>query len=352
VNKTSVVVPSYAYTLIKIGFLKQLVMDDVTLNKLNDINDIKEFIEFISRFYPGLSVKSYTIEEIEKALFHTYIKLIGKIILISPRSMRHFLRNYLIKYEIMNIKRLILGTILRMSIAEKSLLVNKLVEKYLDNTEFINELIEIASLDEIQLFMRSTKYNKVIREGILYFKNTNEIFVLEAFLDQFYYLNLQNEIKNLAQKEKSITVLYLKYITEIYNLNTIYRGIKNNIDKNLLSQFLVNYFLFLDKEILLYLMHLTDIDEFILNLDQILKNKKEVRSYLLKLGLDKDHLIWSIEKIYLEYFFKQFEIKIDDIDYQSIFRIIELLVKKDKEIRLYILPKVVKIVHHKYRALK
>lgn len=351
-NKTSVVVPSYAYTLIKIGFLKQLVMDDVTLNKLNDINDIKEFIEFISRFYPGLSVKSYTIEEIEKALFHTYIKLIGKIILISPRSMRHFLRNYLIKYEIMNIKRLILGTILRMSIAEKSLLVNKLVEKYLDNTEFINELIEIASLDEIQLFMRSTKYNKVIREGILYFKNTNEIFVLEAFLDQFYYLNLQNEIKNLAQKEKSITVLYLKYITEIYNLNTIYRGIKNNIDKNLLSQFLVNYFLFLDKEILLYLMHLTDIDEFILNLDQILKNKKEVRSYLLKLGLDKDHLIWSIEKIYLEYFFKQFEIKIDDIDYQSIFRIIELLVKKDKEIRLYILPKVVKIVHHKYRALK
>ena len=46
--------------------------------------------------------------------------------------MRIFLKNYLIKYEIMNIKRIILGTILWMSIADKSLLVNKLYTKVMD----------------------------------------------------------------------------------------------------------------------------------------------------------------------------------------------------------------------------
>lgn len=327
-------------------------MDEKTLKKLEEINDVKQFTEFISQFYPGINITSYTIEEIEKALFHTYIKLIGRIIYISPRNMRAFLKNYLIKYEVMNIKRVILGTVLGMSIADKSLLVNTLVEKYLGNTEFMDELIEISSLDEIQLFMKQTRYNKAIREGILYFKNTKEIFVLEAFLDQFYYENLRHEIKNLAQKERFITSLYLKCISEIYNLKIIYRGIKNNIERNLLSQFLVSSYMFLDKNKLMDLLNLTNIDDLILDLNQYLSKTKEIKSYLSNFELDKMHLIWSIETLYLEYFFKSFEIKIDDIDYQAIFKIIEVLIKKDKEIRLYNLPKLVDIVYKKYKILE
>jgi len=327
-------------------------MDEKTLQKLEEINEVNQFTEFISQYYPGINITSYTIEEIEKALFHTYIKLIGRIIFISPRNMRIFLKNFLIKYEIMNIKRVILGTILGISIADKSILVNKLVEKYLNNTEFMDELIEISSLDEIQLFMKQTKYNKAIREGILYFKNTKEIFVLEAFLDQFYYENLRREIKNLAQKERFITSLYLKCISEIYNLKIIYRGIKNNIERNLLSQFLVSSYMFLDKNKLMELLNLTNVDDFILNLIQYLSKTKEIKSYLSNFELDKMHLIWSIETLYLEYFFKSFEIKIDDIDYQAIFKIIEVLIKKDKEIRLYILPKLVDIVYKKYKILE
>ena len=153
-RKTSVIVPAYSYTLIKIGFLKQLIMDEITLNKLKEIKDIKEFVEFIGYYYPEMTYSAYTIEEIERALFHTYFKIIGKIISYSPLSMRTFLKNFLLKYEIMNIKRIILGTILGMSTNEKSTLVNKLVETYLENTSFINDLLEISSLDEIQLFMK------------------------------------------------------------------------------------------------------------------------------------------------------------------------------------------------------
>ena len=252
----------------------------------------------------------------------------------------------------MNIKRIILGTILGMSIREKWLLVNRLVEKYLDNTEFIRDLVEISSLDEIQLFMKFTKYNREIREGILYFKNNNESFVLEAFLDQFYYEYMKNELKILAKKERTIISSYLKLISEIYNLNIIYRGIKNNIDRNLLLQFLVDNHLFLDNDRLTDLLHFKNIDDFFLNLNQYLSKTKEIKSLFLKSTLDKNHLIWSIEKLYLEYFFSKFEIKTDDIDYQTIFKIIEILIKKDKEIRLYILPRLVEIGHDRYKTLK
>ncbi|GAH43338.1 unnamed protein product, partial [marine sediment metagenome] len=174
-----------------------------------EIKDIKEFVEFIGYYYPEMTYSAYTIEEIERALFHTYIKIIGRIISYSPLSMRTFLKNFLLKYEIMNIKRIILGTILGMNTSEKSILVNKLVETYLENTGFINDLLEISSLDEIQLFMRNTKYYESIREGILYFKRTNETFVLEAFLDRLYYENLQDELKYLRPKEKEMISLYV-----------------------------------------------------------------------------------------------------------------------------------------------
>lgn len=327
-------------------------MEEVTLQKLDEITEITEFVELISRYYPGLNIKKYTIEEIEKALFHNYIKLIGKIMLHSPSNMRIFLRNYLMKYEITNFKRIILGTILGMSTTDKSLMVNKLVEDYLNHKDFINELIEISSLDEIQLFFRPTKYNRVIREGILYFKNTNEIFVLEAFLDQLFYNNLKNDLKLLNKKEKVLISLYVKYISEIYNLNLIYRGIINNIDRNLIMQLLVETFLFLDKEILGRLLNLTSKDDFFLILNQHLSSNKEIKPYLSKSPLNQEHLIWSIEKLFLAYYFKTFEMKLDDIEYLAIFKILEVLIKKDEEIRLYILPKLIKILHGKYQLLK
>lgn len=353
VNFTSAIeVPSYAFTLIKISSLKQLIMDDTTLLNLKEITDIKQFIESISIFYPGLTVKSYTIEEIEKALFHTYIKLIGRIIYISPTSMRLFLRNYLMKYEIMNIKHILLGTILSISTDEKSSIVNMLVEKYLNNTEFMKELIEIPSLEEIQVYMKPTIYNKIIREGILYFKKTNEIFVLESFLDQLYYNNLKNEIKFLTQKEKIVISPFVKYISEIYNLRLIYRGIKNSIDKNLLLQLLVDNYLFMNEKKLDNLMNLKDENEFFDVLIKYFNAIKELKSGLKNTSLDQEHFIWSIEKLYLNYYFKLLEIKTDDIEFQAIYKILEVLVKKDKEIRLYILPKLANIIYKKYKLLK
>jgi vacuolar-type H+-ATPase subunit C/Vma6 len=297
-------------------------------------------------------INAYAIEEIERALYHTYIKIIGRIISYSPLSMRTFLKNFLLKYEIINIKRIILGTILGMNTREKSSLVNKLVETYLENTGFINDLLEISSLEEIQLFMRNSKYYESIREGILYFKRTNETFVLEAFLDRLYYENLVIQLNDLRPKEKDLISLYVKYVTEIYNLNILYRGIKNKIDRNLLSQFLVPNYLFLNDNKMNELLNLESVDVYISQLIQYLGTTKEMKIPLLRNPIKQKHLIWEIEKLYLNYFFKRFKIKVDDIEYLTIYRIIEVIIKKDKEIRLNIIPRVVKILHNKYKVLK
>jgi vacuolar-type H+-ATPase subunit C/Vma6 len=309
-------------------------------------------MEAISPFYPNLDFKENTIEDIEVALKNNYIKLIGKILHYSPQNMRIFLRNYLMKFEIQNLKQIIISLILGINQEEKRKCINFLVEEYLDNTEFIEELLKFTSLDEIQLFLKRTKYNVAIREGILYFKKNKEIFILEAFLDQLYYKQLSVQLKYLNKKEKTMISLFVKYKTEIYNINVIFRGIKNNIDRKLLSQFLVNTYLFLNESKLEHLLNLDSLDEFISVIEEYLKNTKEIKPFFIRLKINQKHLIRSIEQFYITYYFKNFEIKIDDIDFFTIYKILEILIKKEKEIKFEILPKVIKILHYKFKALK
>ncbi|MFX1325778.1 MAG: hypothetical protein ACFE8N_12565, partial [Promethearchaeota archaeon] len=139
---------------------------------------------------------------------------------------------------------------------------------------------------------------------------------------------------------------------EIYNINVIYRGLKNNIDKNLLSQFLVNSYLFLDKGKMEYLLSLEDPDVFISLITDYVTNIKEIKEYYKNIIINQKHIIHSIEELYLNYYFKKFKIQIDDIDLITIFKILEVIIKKEEEIRFSIIPIVVNILHRKYRTLK
>ena len=327
-------------------------MGDHPLKNFRVINDIKELIDFIRPYYPKLKIKEYSIGDIEKALYHTFIKLIGKIIYYSPSNMRNFLLDYLLQFEIMNIKQIILSTIVGKSREEKSREVNFLVEKLLGNVELINSLINAASLDEIQLYMKNTKYYKAVREGILYFKNYNEVFVLEAFLDQLYFQQLVREEKTFNKTEKKILNLYIDSATEIYNLNLIYRGLINKVDKKLLSQFLVDNYLFFNKETINRLLRLDNIDDFIAEVRSTFIKIKSIKEFISKIGIHKEHLYWWIEGLYLNYIFSELKPRIDDIEYSTILAIIKIIINKQKEIQFDILPNVVKVIHKKYEILE
>ncbi|MFX1340232.1 MAG: V-type ATPase subunit [Promethearchaeota archaeon] len=330
-------------------YLKKLLMDEDQLKKLGNYYTIEDFIEFIKPFYPDLNIKEYTIENIELALYDFFIKVNGKIISFSPLNMRNFLKDYLLKYEIMNIKQIILGFIVNMSHEEILRNVNFLVEEYLEKTDFIKDLIEIPTLEQIQLYMKGTRYYKAIREGLLYFKNYNEVFVLESFLDQQYYLNLVNREGSYDQNEKRIISLFDSFITEIYNINLIYRGIKNNIDKNLLSQFLINkYFFFNDKK-MEFLLTRESLEDFFSYINDTLGRITDLEGLQI---LESDRPMWKLERIYKDYFFSKSRYQIQDIDDLTIFRILELIIRKELEIKYEIIPNVVRIIHEKFRVLE
>ncbi|TFF97787.1 MAG: hypothetical protein EU547_03385 [Promethearchaeota archaeon] len=348
----SVIVPSYAYTYIKIGFLKQLLIPSTELGSLEKINDIKELIKVIKPYFPDLDIKKFTIIEIEKQLYHIYIKLVGRIISFSPANLRKFLQDFLMKYEIMNIKQVILGIILGMTRKEKEGNINFLVQDYLDRRAFMEELVKLTTLEEVRLFLRDTKYYKAVREGLLAFKNRNEIFVLESFLDQLYYKILNKKRAALNKFEKKMIHLFTEILSEIYNIKMSYRGIINDIERKLLSQFLAESYLFLDKDKINILLNQTDLNEFFNLLNRDLKDSEELHPIYSPISSEIEHPMWQIEKLYQNFFFKKFKLKIDKIDFSALYRIFELVIKKEREIKHHILPNVIRILHKKFNKLE
>ncbi len=322
------------------------------MHNIEKIHEINALLESISPFYPDLEIKEKTIENIEMALYHNYIMMVGKIMRYSPSNMNLFLKNYLLKFEIINIKRIIIGSILGLKTKKKKKMVNFLVEEYLDNTEFIEDLLKITSLDEIQLFMKKTRYNIPISEGISYFKNYREIFVLEAFLDKFYYENMIVQLNSLKTEEKKIIEPFVKYKTEIYNINVIYRGLKNGIEKELLSQFIIDFYLFLDMSKINYLLNIEDSNVLISLIEDYIKNINVMKRLYKENVINKEHLIDSIEELYLRYYFIKIKFSLGEIDLITIFRILELIIKKEKEIRFTIIPKVVEIINEEFEKLQ
>jgi len=306
-------------------------------------------MESIKRYYPNIEIEDYTTENIEGALINNYIMLVGKIMHFSPLNMRNFLKKYLMKFEIQNLKQIIISLIIGRTQEEMRRDINFLAEEYLDNTDLIEKLLKVTTLDEIQILLKRTLYNVAIREGLLYLKKNKEIFVLEAFLDQLYYKHLQLQLQNLNKDEKTIISLFVKYKTEIYNLNLIYRGITNNVERSLLKQFLVHNYLFLDEGKLEYLLNLTNLNDFVSTVEIYFRNIAEIKAFFIIFKIDQKHLIRSIEEFYISYYFKKFKIKIDNIAYFTIFKILEVLIIKEKEIRFEILPKIIKINHKRFR---
>jgi len=78
----------------------------------------------------------------------------------------------------------------------------------------------------------------------------------------------------------------------------------------------------------------------------------EFKSIFTSLKPNLEHPMWEIEESYKKYFFKKFKLKFDKIDYSTIYRIFELLIKKEREIKYSIIPNVIRILHEKYKIFK
>src|SRR6056297_171503 len=113
------VIDDYGYIYPKLAYLNKIVMTKKELGKIKDLSDFSGLISFAQRYFPGLKPKAETAEDFEKELWVIFFKIIEKILVSSPNMVQKFLKTYLIRFEIWNIRIAVIEILVKKEIGHQ-----------------------------------------------------------------------------------------------------------------------------------------------------------------------------------------------------------------------------------------
>jgi vacuolar-type H+-ATPase subunit C/Vma6 len=102
----------YEYVFIKLTVLKNLIMNSEEIERMNSYTDLVSLFEFCKNFYPGLNPSEKSVVALEKNLWDIYFQIVEKIIYASPTAIERFVKAIMIRFEVWNIKIIILSMII------------------------------------------------------------------------------------------------------------------------------------------------------------------------------------------------------------------------------------------------
>lgn len=296
-------IDDYSYILVKISAAKAKMVSYEQMMKLIESRDMSEFKNILSNIEQDISPSLInSSKDLEKSFHGIFFDYLETLIKNSPRECQEFLLKYLQKYELENLKDLVVGKLIGIdanTIRERIFLK---VEDILHTTEIIEDAIKMDSLKEVIFLYRKTQYHELLHELESRYEATGELFFIYALLDRFYiqdFNNLLHEHAKWRSIEKKIARFFIGTLTDSYNLNIVLRGINHDFQWGEIELLLVDgkhaYVIGEDK--------LQDLYKIGKNKDEIFK---KVKNYLenytysqkaLKV-LKKSMLIHSIRTFY------------------------------------------------------
>ncbi len=291
-------------------------------------------IEFLKNFYPGLNPNDKSVIALEKNLWDIYFKIIEKIIYSAPIAIEQFIRSTMIRFEVWNIKVIILSMITQTPIDLKTMLIYRIAAQILGREDLLNDLLKARSLEEIQRAFIRSPYEEIVRKGLVQYQTTHEVFYLEQDLDHFYFKSLIDALESIPDTEKSLIEEYIRSNLDFYNLNLLYRTFFNKIPLELIKPFLIpNGFYFKPKEIK-NLSESENLDNFVDRLSNIFKGNRFLQNIITEIKLKSLDAWETMQRQFLKAFnVRLAQTYIGDIPFTSMNRIFNLLFNKEFEIR-------------------
>ena len=134
----------YDYIFIKLTVLKNLIMKPDEMERMKSYTDLVSLIEFLKNFYPGLNPNDKSVIALEKNLWDIYFKIIEKIIYSAPIAIEQFIRSTMIRFEVWNIKVIILSMITQTPIDLKTMLIYRIAAQILGREDLLNDLLKAS----------------------------------------------------------------------------------------------------------------------------------------------------------------------------------------------------------------
>ncbi len=151
---------------------------------------------------------------LERAFYRTYINRVTKIVDVVPQHFAEFIQLYLMKIELLNLRRIIQGKfndIPNTQIADSLLPIESF-----DNIDF-NSFIDAESLEEVIAALKDTRFS-LRPEPIELYHKYREIWPLELALNQKYVTSLLKAINTLPKETRTFARKIVGVETDTQNL--------------------------------------------------------------------------------------------------------------------------------------
>ncbi|MBD3229995.1 MAG: hypothetical protein GF329_17565 [Candidatus Lokiarchaeota archaeon] len=171
-----------------------------------------------------LKHKPITDEEIEYIIKEYLILTYIKFLKTSPPSIRDYLLQKFLKFEIENIKKLVRLKIQDFPYSEIRNLIHMTPEKYLGREDLFNRLMHAGSLLELIHMINFEFYSDPLEEALHVFQEDKSVYLFDVLLDLKYFENNLDQSTKLNSKDQKFVQKALALEYDIYNILTIFRS--------------------------------------------------------------------------------------------------------------------------------
>ncbi len=262
---------------IKRDILKSLV-ESTSLNEV--------FSKIREENYEIPKEETEELSSIEKKLEENVIESLKKAHMAAPTNFKPFVNTWLMKYDLKMVKRA-MKDIFR----EKGELDKKLIPVKTIDEEKVEEMTSARNMQELVSVLKETKFEEPLKGK----ENVDNFFEIDVELDKFLFQEIRSSANQVEGEERSTVRYFFGKYTDVLNLKTILRGLREDIEEERLKESLLPPGRELEDWKLENMVEASDLDEALIELegtsyDELREAKSTLSYFELEKKLDEELL--------------------------------------------------------------
>ena len=224
----------YANVLAKIGAERGVLLSRDKLKALTENKNLDDFAQQLREtiyqekiakaIFPLTSLKFEKI--FNENLLDAYVKTVKN----SPNKTKPFLKMYLKRFELENIKTLIKAVYAELRPEAKLGKIYLGPEDYFKNRGVFEEAAKATDLKKLITVFSKTEYFSALKLGLKRYEETGSTISFDVLLDKEYFETLQDMYQKLPKNEKKHALFYVSMEVDSFAMLTLLRGKFLNYD--------------------------------------------------------------------------------------------------------------------------
>ena len=220
----------YGYSNARTKAMYATLLSKKEMDSLIDAKNISEIVALLSRTYYAQDL----VEEaaafskadlVEISLGKNFSRALKRLVGFSPKSDAGTIMEIFERYDLLNIKNLLLGIHLK---EPKEKIRLMLLESPRFNSNLLKRLSELGTVRGLVESLKGTDYYRVLDRGLLDYEKTRDIQKLAAALENFYYQKFSHSKKAAFAVAKSVKRILQSEI-DAKNIMVVLRSKKESI---------------------------------------------------------------------------------------------------------------------------